>query len=395
MSGYEVATQQIGEAQAPWWRPPWTDVIMAAVLSVLVFWPPLLITVPLAWRRRLPMAAFVAQMVGLAISADRGPTPELTAFVALLLGVYSLAAYYHNSWVSLAVLLTTATWVAVQFGDAAPDMPEWLTSFVLVIPLWLVGYQVRQSRQRADASTSRAERLARERDTAALAAIVQERARIARELHDVVTHNVSVMVIQATAATKVLDTEPDRARDAMRAVERVGQEAMAELRDMLNVLGGAGPGDEPAMPSHPQVRLDQLDGLVDRVRTAGLPVTVEHTGVHRAVPPGVDLAAYRAIQEALTNVLRHAPGAATRIRLDFGAEALLVEVENEPRPGRTPVPDQSTGESGRGLAGLEQRVRFHQGELRAGPRPDGGYLVRVRLPWWSSPWRPSSLEAGA
>ena len=394
MSGDDVATAQVGEAQGPWWRPPLADVILAAVLSLLVFWPPLLITVPLAWRRRLPLAAFLTQMVGLAISADRGIVPELTGFAALMLGIYSLAAYHRDPWVSLAVLLTAATWVAVQFGDATPEVPEYLTAFILVVPLWLVGNQVRQSHRRVEASTSRAERLARERDTAAVAAIAQERARIARELHDVVTHNVSVMVIQATAATQVLEIEPARAQEAMHAVVRVGQEAMAELRDMLNVLGGTGQPDEPVAPKEPQAGLDQLDGLVSRVMAAGLPVTVRQTGVLRTRPPGVDLAAYRVIQEALTNVLRHAPGAATTIRLDYGAEALLVEVANDAPPGRPAAADLSTGEGGRGLAGLDQRVRFHEGELRAGPRPDGGYVVSARFPWRISPWQASPWEPG-
>lgn len=355
-------------AGGPWWRPPLADVILAAVLTVLVISPPLIITVPLAWRRRLPLAAFLVQMAGLAIGGD-DLRPELTSFIALLVGVYSFAAYYPSGWVSLGVLLTVAAWVAIVFGDAAPDLPEWLTAFALVVPLWLTGNQVRQSRQRAAASSSRADRLERERDTAAQAAIAQERARIARELHDVVTHNVSVMVIQATAAVQVLDTEPALARDAMRAVERVGQEAMAELRDMLNVIGA----DEAAAPGG----LDQLDALVNRVRSAQLPVTVTHSGARRRPPPGVDLAAYRVIQEALTNVLRHAPGAATRVDLDYGDEALVVTVVNEPAPVRS----ESTIHSGRGLAGLAERIRVYQGELWAGPRPGGGYQVTARIPW--------------
>jgi len=206
----------------------------------------------------------------------------------------------------------------------------------------------------------------------------------------VVTHNVSVMVIQATAATQVLETEPARAKEAMHAVVHVGQEAMAELRDMLNVLGATGAHDEPVAPKEPQAGLDQLDGLVTRVRAAGLPVTVERTGVLRVRPPGVDLAAYRVIQEALTNVLRHAPGAATRIRLDYGPEALLVEVANDRAPGRPEAAHLSTEEGGRGLAGLDQRVRFHEGELHAGPRPDGGYLVSAAFPWEPRPSEPAA-----
>ena len=274
----------------PWWRPPLADVIIAGVFSLLVITPPLLITLPLAWRRRLPLLAFAAQTAGLAIS-NGDLSPELISSIALLFGVYSLAAYHPSGWVSLGALLFVASWAAIRFGEVTPDMPEWLTAFVLVVPLWLFGNQIRLSRQRVEASTSRAERLERERDAAALAAIAQERARIARELHDVVTHNVSVMVIQATAATKVLEREPALALDAMRAVERVGQEAMAELRDMLNVLGSDPAADDAAAdglvaPSRPQAGLDQLDALLGRVRAAGLPVTSTHTGVRREPPPG-------------------------------------------------------------------------------------------------------------
>jgi signal transduction histidine kinase len=351
------------------------DVILAAGLSGLVlgslwYWTiipiVLLVTAPLAWRRRYPMMVFGAQVLGIAVTGGE-LQPELPAFVAIVVGVYSVAAYHESAAVSLGVLLAFAVAITVVFGDVAPPIPEPLTALAIVVPLWLAGNQIRLSRQRADASTTRAEQAEQERDVA----IADERARIARELHDVVAHNVSVMVVQASAARQVFDTEPGYARDAMAAIEQVGQEAMKELRQMLDVLG------EPAeTPRDPQAGLDQLDALLARVRSAGLPVTVEQTGTPRPLPPGVDLTAYRVVQEGLTNVLRHAPGAATAVRVDYGDTELLVEVSNEPAGVPVVVPTQG----GRGLVGLTERLHLYHGELTAGPRLTGGYRVTARVP---------------
>jgi signal transduction histidine kinase len=360
-----------GSRLRTWWarvRPPTPDLVLALVLSVLVLQPFLLLTAPLAWRRRYPMAVVGIQAAAILL-VDGEFYPDLTAFVAILVGVYSVAAHHRDPVVSAAVLITYATIAAALYDDVVPEIPGPLTAFAIVAPLWLAGNSSRIARQRLDATATRAERAERERD----AAIAEERERIARELHDVVTHNVSVMVVQASAARQVLEASPSslvEVRDAMAAVERVGQQAMDELRHMLGVLGG-GSADLRA----PRAGLDQLDALRQRMRDSGVPVRVEVTGTVVALPAGIDLTAYRVIQEALTNVLRHAPGSAATVSVHHGAEELLVEITNSP-----PAHPVVTGGGGRGLAGLAERVRLYHGFLTAGVTPDGGYRVSARLP---------------
>jgi len=383
-----------------WWaraRPPASDLILAAVLSLLVLTPPLLLTAPLAWRRRYPIIVFGIQLLGILV-ADGDLRPEQSAFVALLVGVYSVAAHHRSPVVSASVLFAFGVTIAVLFEEVVPKIPGRLTAFALIVPLWLAGNSSRLARHRLDASRIRAQRAEEERD----AAIVQERARIARELHDVVTHNVSVMVVQASAARQVLDSvagpnpatpahEPELARPredegmafargAMAAVERVGQQAMEELRYMLGVLGDSRESAlsrDGDVPRGPQAGLDQLEALLQRVRHAGVPVDYAATGDARTLPAGVDLTAYRVIQEALTNVLRHAPGAATTVRVHYGPDELLVEIINEPTLASAAL---EPNPAGRGLAGLAERVRLYHGELVAGRPSAGGYRVTARIP---------------
>jgi signal transduction histidine kinase len=372
-----------------WWarvRPPTWDLFLALVLSAVVLQPFLLLTAPLAWRRRYPIAALVIQIVGIVV-ADGELRPPQTAFIAILIGVYSVAAHHPSPVVSGSVLFAFGAAVTIVFGAVVPPIPDELTAFALLVPLWLAGNSARLARERLAATRIRAEQ---ERDTA----IAAERARIARELHDVVTHNVSVMVIQASAARQVLDTqlrpELGEVREAMAAVERVGQQAMDELRHMLGLLAEPGsaspPGSPPTtqpeteVPRAPQAGLDRLEALRQRLQYAGVPVVVDITGTVVELPAGVDLTAYRVVQEALTNVLRHAPGATTTVGVHYGAEELLVEVTNAPPP--SPVAPATGG--GRGLAGLAERVGLYDGSLTAGPLPGGGFRVAARLPLWAA-----------
>jgi signal transduction histidine kinase len=362
-----------GHSGWAWWerlRPPLWDLVLAVALTPLVYLPPVLLTVPLAWRRRFPLTVFCIQMVGaILVGEDLGP--ELPAFVAIMIGIYSLGAHHRSTTVSLIAVLIASIIVAAIFGEVTPPIPDVFTPLALAVPVWLAANQIRLSRARADESASRARRAERERDTAALAAIARERARIAQELHDVVTHNVSVMVVQASAARQVIDTEPAFARGALTAIERVGQQAMTELRDMLGVLTESGD-----VPRAPQSGLAQVPALVAEVGSAGLPVRLETTGRPRALPAGVDVAAYRVVQEALTNVLRHAPGAPTTVRVEHGPDHLLVEVTNDAATG----PGRPAGEGGRGLIGLAERLHVHHGDLAYGPRLLGGYRVTARFP---------------
>ena len=211
-------------------------------------------------------------------------------------------------------------------------------------------------------------------------AVQLERSRIASELHDVVTHNVSMMIVQAGAARQVLASEPGQAREAMLAVESSGRAAMTELRHLLGLLSppvdlaGAGPVDDLA----PQPGLAQIDALVGRVADTGLPVSLETGSLPDGLPPGVDLAAFRVVQEALTNVIKHAGKSNTSVKLEYLDGDLIVEVRDSGRliPAAGPV----VSGAGRGLLGLRERVTIYGGDLHAGPRPGGGWLVQARIP---------------
>jgi signal transduction histidine kinase len=234
----------------------------------------------------------------------------------------------------------------------------------------------------------RIRRIRAEHAAATQRALAEERAHLASELHDVVTHNVSVMIVQAGAARQVLAADPAEATAALLAVEASGRAAMTELRHLLGLLSPSGAGEVPALDGaeagqdlSPQPGLAQLQPLIDRVIAAGLPVELQVGGVQRPLPPGLDLAAYRVVQEALTNVLKHAGKPRTTVRLDYREIELMVEVADPGRPIPAAGPAVSTVPgSGRGLLGLRERLALYEGELDAGPRPGGGWLVRARLP---------------
>ncbi|WP_432192580.1 sensor histidine kinase [Streptomyces sp. bgisy027] len=240
--------------------------------------------------------------------------------------------------------------------------------------------------------------LERERESAARAAVSAERDRIARELHDIVSHNVSLMVVQAGAAREVMGTMPDEASAALRAVEDAGRGAMTDLRHLLGLLAPSPSGEDDdtetgeddrasAAGLAPQPGMDRLGQLVDRVSFAGLPVEVRISGEPRPLPQGIDVTAYRIVQEALTNALRHGDGGKAEVTVRYADHALRVEVlstgpsvltggaPQEPRP----VPRHRDG-TGRGLLGLRERVAVHGGDLDARRRLGGGYRVRARIP---------------
>ncbi|MEU9453387.1 histidine kinase [Streptomyces sp. NPDC048277] len=233
--------------------------------------------------------------------------------------------------------------------------------------------------------------LERERESAAAAAVTAERDRIARELHDIVSHNVSLMVVQASAAREVLGTMPDEAATALRAVEDAGRGAMTDLRHLLGLLAPAQDGTDgtesvgaPGPDLTPQPGLDRLGRLVDRISFAGLPVEVRISGEPRPLPQGIDVTAYRIVQEALTNALRHGDGGRAEVTVRYADHALRVEVLNtgpSVLTGTAPAaPGRRFGGTGRGLLGLRERVAVHGGDLDARRRLGGGYRVRARIP---------------
>jgi signal transduction histidine kinase len=329
-------------------------------------------TLSLALRRRAPLAT--ACLVGVAAGA-----PELATvltiqlwgeFVPVLVAAYSVARYaparaaaVGAAVLALAILIVE---LRVPVSRTAANIPFIWVPFITV----LVTGRVLRARERRHTETSdRARRLEVEHDASVRAAVADERERIARELHDIVAHCVSVMVVQAGAAEDLLGRDPERARQPLLAIQDTGREAVAELRRMLGLLRS-----ETATPAlAPQPGAAQLDELVAQLQTAGLPVQLEVAGTPRPLPPGIELAGYRIVQEALTNTLKHAGPANATVSLRYDEQALEIEVADDGRGG-------TVNGHGHGLIGMRERVALYGGELDAGPRPEGGFLVRVRLP---------------
>jgi len=262
-------------------------------------------------------------------------------------------------------------------------MVGWLVAGVAVIAAALLATQLYRTRRAfARALEERGWLLERERETAAQGAVDAERARIARELHDIVSHNVSVMVVQAGAARQVIDADAGEATAALRAVESAGRDTMTELRHLLGVLAPSADGEDEIDLS-PQPSLSRLSPLIDRIAFAGLPVEVRISGEPIPLPSGVDLTAYRIIQEALTNALKHGDGVKADVTVRYAERYLRIEVLNTGPSvlsgGGRRRPKGAPGE-GRGLLGLRQRVAVFGGDLDARRRLGGGFRVRAKIP---------------
>ena len=331
----------------------------------------LFMTVPLAWRRRWPLGS---ALVAMSATAATGRTPGEfhLILVVILIGMFSLGSFASGraaiAGVSFALV---AFWTSIALTSASKSPTDVLrdavsVATVIAIPFAL-GRLLRGRELRLIASEERAQRLELERETKALRAATEERARIARELHDVIAHGVSVMVIQAGAAAEVLSRDPEAARGALVAIQDTGRQALVDLRHMLGLVRE---GDPLALAPRPG--LEQLELLLDQVRTAGVPVELEVRGAPRTLPGGVDVSAYRIVQEALTNVLKHAGPARVRVVVVYGADAVELEVIDD---GRGPQNDQ-----GHGLIGMRERVALYDGTLDAGPALPSGFRVRARLP---------------
>jgi signal transduction histidine kinase len=380
-----------------------------------------LTALPLVVRRRYPLTAYVTVLATVvafqgmsaqtwALHGVNGPT--VFTFVSLLIAAYA-AALYSPYRRRAAVALAIGAVVVVAFHRRmVPDIAPSFTPFVLLVPLGLAANTVHTWHQRIRT-------LEAEQEAATRLAVDQERARIARELHDVVTHNVSMMTVQAGAARTVLDSEPEQARQALLAVESAGRAAMAELRHVMGLLSATttGPGDPaagvvaaagagssagaeagaggahgrgagagfglgtgavgvPEAELAPQPGLGQVGVLAERVRGTGVPVDLTVTGKPVELPAGVDLAAYRVAQEALTNTVKHAAGASVTIKVEYRPGEVRIEVADT---GGTASPAAGTG-NGRGLMGLRERLAVYGGSLDAGRRITGGYRVSAVIP---------------
>jgi len=242
---------------------------------------------------------------------------------------------------------------------------------MVLVVLWVLGTLLRSRDRVALRLTARADMLERERDRKARDAVAEERARIARELHDVVAHSVSVLIVQAQAAETVLEREPAKARSYLRKIDSTARDALAEMRRMVGILDG----DGTDQLIDPQPGLARLAELADHLCESGLPVRLEIRGTPRQLSPGVDLAAFRIVQEALTNALQHARASEARVTVTYSTMRLKLEVTDD---GLGPA--LRLHEGGRGLIGMEERVSLYGGKLSHGPDPGGGFAVRAEIP---------------
>ncbi|MFI6284085.1 sensor histidine kinase [Streptomyces sp. NPDC051018] len=336
----------------------------------------------LALRRRYPLA--VLCVVTAATLATPQSVLRLT-FYAFVIAVYSAAVYSPHRLATLVALPVAVVLVGTSGNSLTPIVPNQYIALLILVPMAVAAVGLRTWKLRTDEGRARLVALEREQAEALRRAVEHERARIARELHDVVTHNVSVMIIQAGAARKIMKTSPEEAEEALLAVEAGGRSAMTELRHVMGLLTMADEDEGPdtdtdadpagtAAELTPQPGLAQVETLVGRVRDTGLPVELTVTGPPRPLPPGLELAAYRVVQEALTNTVKHASGATAAVTVEFGPRRLRVEVtDTGGHPG-------AGAGSGRGLIGLRERLAVYDGTLNSGHRLTGGYRVEALIP---------------
>jgi signal transduction histidine kinase len=334
-------------------------------------------TLPIAVRRRWPLAVSIAVSGVLAgQEALNGDLIEnsLTPLLVLPMIVYSVAALEDRPRAIAGLVGVLALiWVTVALSsDSATS--DYLLTAILVSGPWLVGRIVAARVELAAELRDKADRLEREQEKQAELAIAGERARIARELHDVVAHNVSVMVVQAAAARRMLEHDPTKAGDALASVEQTGRSALKEMRRMVGMLGD--PDEELALAPQPSVA--ELGWLIERAREAGLDVDLTIEGERKRLDSSVDLSAFRIVQEALRNTLKHAGPARAHVKLSYGKDDVVVDVSDDGSGvgGRV---DNGAGQ-GHGLVGMRERVAMLGGEIHAGYRKDGGFGVHAKLP---------------
>ncbi len=329
-------------------------------------------TVPLFLRRRWPVAVPVAvwaAIVGSTYAVD-SPGHSIVFFLSAWFALWSSAANNERRRaLGLLALALAGSALAVR-NDPTAGPTEWLWFNAFGAFAWITGIGLRRRTEHAAALEERAALLERRREEEARLAVAEERARIARELHDVVAHSVSVMTVQASGVRRLLRPEQERERAALEIVEQTGREALAEMRRLLGVLRE--PDGAPELA--PQPGLDRLEALLEQMRAAGLPVDVVVEGEPRPLAPGIDLSAYRVVQEALTNALQHAGEARAVVRLQYRPDRLELEISDDGRPAA-----HANGH-GHGLHGMRERVTVCGGTIEAGPCPGGGFLVHASLP---------------
>src|SRR4051794_12485745 len=330
-------------------------------------------TLPFAFRARYPLWAPIVACFFLAAFALTAPERSITnltmPFVAALAAAVSLGLVPDRrlSVAGWAAVIATAAVVDSQSGSAYSDF--FWTTLILTLA-WFFGSALGTRTQQARELSQRVEVAERDRAAAADRATAEERARIARELHDVVAHSVSVMVVQASGVRRLLKEEQHREREALLSVEQIGRQALTEMRRMLGVMRS---GEEtPALA--PQPGLQHLDRLIAQVEEAGMPVTLRVEGDRPELSPGVDLSAYRIVQEGLTNALKHAKGANAEVVVRYVDSCVELEIADD-GPGVG-----ATDGQGHGLVGMRERAAIYGGTLETATRDGGGFVLRAQLP---------------
>jgi signal transduction histidine kinase len=369
-------------------RPLATDALVAGLILVLVtvwlvrspFAMPgtallqAALVVPLIWRRRSPTAVFL--LVALVALVQWLLDYKLVADASLLVALYSVAVHdtYRRAIAAAAVLEVGVAMASLRWDLAGSSFRSFVFLSAMVVAALFVGLTVRAGSAHLSWLTERAERLELERDQQAAISAATERARIAREMHDVVTHSLSVVVRLADAASVVSHADPQRASDAMEQVAGVGRRALADMRTIVGVLGP----DDRAQERAPQPDLGQLDDLFEQVRATGLEVRMRTYGGVFPMGAAAELTVYRIVQESLTNTIKHAGASCVQVTLRFADPVVELRVADD----GVPVPSSAAGaqpSAGHGLHGMSERAALHGGVVHAGPAPEGGWLVSTAL----------------
>ena len=335
-------------------------------------------TAPLAWRRVRPERVLcIVGIFAILVSAFHY-AESASGGLGVLVAIYTVAAHCESRRRSKVLLAVTLAGMVTAISLSPYNLPVefFVSNTIIFVTAWVLGDNLQTRRRYVAELELKADRLERDRAEDAQRAVTAERSRIARELHDVVAHNVSVMVVQAGGARRTIDRDPARAAAAMEAIEATGRLALTEMRRLLGVLRT---DDEATDARAPQPGVARLDDLVKHVRSAGLPVQVVVQGSPVELAAGVDLSAYRIVQEALTNALKHAGPASAEVRLRYSEADLQVSVRDNGRGSAAALTQGSEG-AGHGLAGMRERVSLFGGVLHAGPRRGGGYEVVATLP---------------
>jgi signal transduction histidine kinase len=342
--------------------PLWFDVL--AMLAIVL---------PLLARRRFPFGAPAAVGVAAALISfvDKTVVPfDGVTFLVGCAALFLVGLLRDRVQAVAGFAVAEGVLVVVVHNDPRSGVGNFVVASIIFAIVWTIAFGVGRKSVEADEARERALRAEREREERARAAVAEERARIARELHDVVGHSVSVMTVQASGVRRLLRPDQEREREALLVVERTGREALAEMRRMVGVLRR--PEEAPALA--PQPSLDHVSRLVEQAREAGLPVELRIEGEAMQLPAGVDLTAYRLVQEGLTNVVKHAQATRAEVLVNFGDGYLEVTVRDDGK-------GLGNGDGGgHGLVGMRERVSVYGGELDAGPQTGGGYRLRAKLP---------------